>query len=85
MKLIHRLKKGWTALKFVRVGLGGLILYSSIESGQLSGILLGGLFTIFSLFTNGVCYAGGNCYKPSVKKNNPSAHEKTEYEELGAE
>ena len=85
MKLIHRLKSGWTALKFVRVGLGGLILYSSIESGQLPGILLGGLFTIISLFTDGVCFAGGGCYKPSVKKNNPSVQEKIEYEELGSE
>ena len=85
MKLIHRLKSGWTALKFVRVGLGGLILYSSIESGQLAGILLGGLYTIISLFTEGVCFAGGSCYTPSIKKNNSPTYEKIEYEELDAE
>ena len=83
MKLIDRLKSGWTALKFVRVGLGSLILYSSIESGQVSGMVVGGLFTIFSLFTDGVCCAGGSCYSP-VKKNNVSTPSTIEYEELGA-
>ena len=82
MNLIDRLKSGWTALKFVKVGLGSLILYSSIESGQVSGMVVGGLFTIFSLFTDGVCCAGGGCYSP-VKKNNASTPSTIEYEELG--
>jgi len=81
--IIARLKSGWTALKFIRVGLGGLILYSSIESGQVSGMIVGGLFTIFSLFTDGVCCAGGGCYTP-IKKNDSSTLENTDYEELGA-
>lgn len=83
MNLVYRLKSGWTALKFVRVGLGGLILYSSIESGQLSGIILGGLFTVISLFTDGVCCAGGSCYT-TVKENDSSTTETIEYEELGS-
>lgn len=83
MNLVYRLKSGWTALKFVRVGLGGLILYSSIESGQLSGIILGGLFTVISLFTDGVCCAGGGCYA-TVKENDSSTIETIEYEELGS-
>jgi hypothetical protein len=82
MNLAYRLKSGWTALKFVRVGLGSLILYSSIESDQVSGIILGGLFTIISLFTDGVCCAGGSCYT-TAKKNNSSTPENIEYEELG--
>jgi hypothetical protein len=82
MNLIYRLRNGWTALKFVRVGLGGLILYSSVESGQMSGMILGGLFTIISLFTDGVCCAGGSCYTP-VKKNNSLTDESIDYEELG--
>jgi hypothetical protein len=82
MNLVYRLKSGWTALKFVRVGLGGLILYSSIESGQVSGIVLGGLFTVISLLTDGVCCAGGSCYTP-VKKNNSLKDENIDYEELG--
>ena len=81
MNLIYRLRSGWTALKFVRVGFGGLILYSSIESGQLSGIIIGGLFTIISLFTDGVCCAAGSCYT-AVKKNNSSTASTIEYEEL---
>lgn len=82
MNLIYRLKSGWTALKFVRVGLGSLILYSSIDTGQVSGIVLGGLFTIFSLFTDGVCCAGNSCYTP-IKKNNSSKPSTIDYEELG--
>lgn len=83
MNLKYRLKSGWTALKFVRVGLGGLILYSAIGSGQLSGIILGGLFTVFALFTDGVCCAGGACYTP-VNKNDTSTLSNTDYEELGS-
>lgn len=82
MKLIHRVKTGWTALKFLRVGLGSLILYSSIESGQVAGMILGGLFILIFLFTDGVCCVGGSCYTPN-KKNNSSLNETTEYEELG--
>ena len=83
MNLIYRLKSGWTALKFVRVGLGSLILYSSIESGQVAGIIIGGLFTIISLFTDGVCCAAGSC-TTAVKKNNSSSPSTIEYEELGS-
>ncbi len=83
MNLIYRLKNGWTALKFVRVGLGSLILYSSIESGQISGIIIGGLFTIISLFTDGVCCAADSC-NTAVKKNNSSSPSTIEYEELGS-
>lgn len=82
MNLIHRLRSGWTTLKFVRVGLSGLILYSSIESGQVAGIVAGGLFTAISLFTDGVCCAGGSCYS-SVQKNNYSTPSTIDYEELG--
>ena len=82
MTLINRLKSGWTALKFVRVGLGSLILYSSIESGQVAGIILGGLFTGISLLTDGVCCAGGSCYT-APQKNNSSPTSTIEYEELG--
>jgi hypothetical protein len=83
MTLIDRLKSGWTALKFIRVALGILILSSSIGSGEVSGIILGTVFTVFSLFTDGVCCAGGSCYTP-VKKNNSATPENIEYEELGS-
>ncbi len=83
MNLIYRLKNGWTALKFVRVGLGSLILYSSIESGQVSGIIIGGLFTIISLFTDGVCCTAGSC-NTAVKNNNSSSPSTIDYEELGS-
>jgi hypothetical protein len=83
MNLINRIKSGWTALKFIRVGLGSLILYSSVESGHIGGIILGGLFTLFALLTDGVCCAGGSCYTPG-KKNISSTNENIEYEELGS-
>jgi hypothetical protein len=82
MNFIHRLRSGWTALKFFRVGLGSLILYSAIESGQVAGIVLGSLFTAFALFTDGVSCAGGAYYTPD-KKNNSSTSSTIEYEELG--
>lgn len=83
MNLIHRFKSGWTALKFIRVGLGSLILYSSIESGEVSGIIPGGLFLVFSLFTDGVCCGAACSYRP-VNKNNASTIENTDYEEVAA-
>ncbi len=83
MNLIERLKSGWTVLKFIRVTLSILILSSSVSSGEVSGIILGTIFTLFSLFTDGVCCAGGSCYTP-VKKNNSATPENIEYEELGS-
>ncbi len=81
MNLIYRLKTGWTTLKFIRVGLGSLILYSSIESNQFVGIIVGSLFTVISLLSDGVCSVGGSCYSVS-NKNNSSSFETIEYEEL---
>lgn len=80
--LINRLKSGWTLLKFIRVGLGILILYSSARDGHIPGMIAGGLLTMISLFTDGVCFAAGGCAAPVHKKNNVNI-ENTEYEELG--
>jgi len=82
MVFTERLKSGWTLLKFIRVGLGVLILYSSIKTGHIAGRILGGMFTVFSLVTEGVCCAGGSCYTSS-KKQDRSTIENTAYEELG--
>ena len=82
MNLIGRLKSGWTPLKFIRVGLGGLILYSSVESGNVPGMIVGGLFTLLFLFTDGVCCASGSCYTPAGKKDSSTAST-IDYEELG--
>ncbi len=79
--MFERLKSGWTTLKFIRVGLAGLILYSSIESVQVIGIILGTVFMLFSLFTDGVCGIGNNCYQP-VKKDIIQNIEDIQYEEL---
>lgn len=83
MILIERLKSGWTILKFIRVALGILILYSSVSTGDVAGIILGSAFSLFSLLTDGVCCAGGSCYTP-INKNNSTKSETIEYEELGS-
>ena len=84
MQLIARISSGWTALKFIRVILGVLILSSSISEGHAGGIVLGTLFTLIALFTDGVCCAGGNCYTPVNRNNNQNKTDEIEYEELGA-
>lgn len=83
MNFINKLICGWTILKFLRVGIGSLILYSSLRSGHIAGIVIGGLFTLFALFTDGVCCTGGSCYT-SGNKHISSVNENIEYEELGA-
>jgi len=83
MRLLKRLISGWTLLKFIRVGLGSLILYSSIQSRYIAGMIFGGLFTIISLFTHGICCArAGSCYNP--RNENVPTDKKIEYEELGS-
>lgn len=82
MNLLYKLKSGWTTLKLVRVGLSSLILYTTIEEGRIAGIVLGGLFLVFSLFTAGVCCAGGSCYTP-VKKTGTAIPSTIDYEEQG--
>lgn len=89
MNLIHRVRSGWTLLKFVRVGLGAWILTASLASGQVSGILLGSIFTLVSLFTDGVCCAGacgtgyGAACDAGTNQKPVSKKEEYEYEELG--
>jgi len=81
MSSLKRLIRGWTVLKFIRVGLGSLILYSSIQSGHIAGMIFGGLFTIISLFTRGVCCTrAGSCYNP--RDENIPTGKRIEYEEL---
>lgn len=81
MVLLERLRSGWTGLKVLRVILGGLILYSSLTEGHVAGIVLGGLFILISLFTNGVCCGTAGCSLP-VKNDRSHSPEKTTYEEL---
>lgn len=79
--ILHRLKNGWNTLKLVRVLLGVLVLYSSIAEHNTAGIMLGSLFTVFSLLTDGVCCTAGACSNPIQSKNNATP-ENIEYEEL---
>lgn len=83
MNLINRIKTGWTFLKFIRVGLGSLILYSSVQEGQAAGMILGAVFTLFALFSDGSCCMAGNCYI-SQKNDSLQTDKEPEYEELAS-
>jgi len=82
MYLLEKLKSGWTTLKFIRVGLGILILSSSVVEGHLPGIILGVVFTGISLITEGVCCFGGSCATINYSQKTAEQTE-IEYEELG--
>lgn len=83
MYALEKLKSGWTLLKFIRVTLGVLILYSSIKEGHLLGMIAGGLFTVISLFTDGVCFGAAGCGTPAPPKTDAKTLENIDYEELG--
>lgn len=72
-------------LKWIRVVLGVLILSSAIAEHQVSGIFLGLFFTLFALFTDGVCCSGGTCYAPPAgnRETELKTIENIDYEELG--
>lgn len=81
MNLLYKLKSGWTTLKFIRVGLSVLILFSSIAEGHIPGIILGAFLTGISLITEGVCCFGGAC-SVTAHNQNSTQETKIEYEEL---
>lgn len=83
MTILDRIRSGWTLLKWIRVSLGGLILYSSLAEGQTGGIFFGAFFLLFGLLTDGVCCAGNACYPVSRPTNGKTDIENTDYEELG--
>lgn len=84
--MLKYITSGWTLLKFVRVGLGLLILFSGIEAGSMGNIFLGSLFTLLAVVSPGTCCAGGNCYSEpagDLKKANKDT-DLIEYEELAS-
>lgn len=81
--MIKQLTTGWTLLKFVRVGLGLLILYSGIEAGSAGNIFFGSLFTLLGVFAPGTCCAGGTCeISPKPMSSRRIETESVKYEEL---
>ncbi|MCX6317921.1 MAG: hypothetical protein NTW29_11560 [Bacteroidetes bacterium] len=86
MKLIYQISHGWSTLKFLQVGIGGLILYTSAGEGQIPGILLGSLFTFAALVGNGQCCMGNACHTGAADTNTKViTTTETEYEELDAD
>lgn len=84
--MLKHLRSGWTLLKFVRVGLGLLILYGGIEAGSAGNIFLGSVFTLLALVAPGTCCAGGTCQIEPVQKTGASRkdQEMIEYEDLAS-
>lgn len=84
--MLKYLRSGWTLLKFVRVGLGLLILYGGIEAGSAGNIFLGSVFTLLALVAPGTCCASGACYTEPARKEglNRSDKDLIEYEELAS-
>ena len=82
MQIINSIRSGWTLLKFIRLALGLLVLVSSVLENHVPGMILGGLFTLIALLTDGVCCAGTACHGTGrqLKTTHP---ENTDYEELG--
>lgn len=81
MHLLQRLKSGWTTLKYMRVGLGVLILYSSVTTVHIPGMIVGVLFAGVSLFTDGVCCFTSSCSATTYSKKSADLTN-IEYEEL---
>jgi hypothetical protein len=55
----YSLTHNWNAARFFRLLIGGMIIYQGIFTNQNAVILMGGFFTVFSLFTSGCC--GSSC------------------------
>jgi len=71
----------WTLFRFIRLGLGVLILIQGVTMGDKVSLLLGSLFTLMPLFNMGCCGVGG-CdvnYKKQTSENNI---EEIRYEEV---
>lgn len=83
MNILSRIRSGWTALKFLQVGLGSLILYTSIENRELPGIVFGALFTLIAISGNGMCCMAGSCATGISNKQEEQDISNTSYEELG--
>lgn len=84
--MLKYITSGWTLLKFVRVGLGLLILFSGIEAGSAGNIFLGSFFTLLAVVSPGTCCVGGSCYSAPAAdpKNAKQDTELIEYEELAS-
>ncbi len=56
---VRRIKTGWSFPKIIRVGLGLFVLGASLAENDLTGIVIGLLFTFFAISSNACC--AGSC------------------------
>ena len=71
---------GWNFIKIIRVVAGVFILISGIGGNNVTFILLGSVFLLFSLITAGTCCT---MHIPAPGQKTSAGITDTEYEELG--
>lgn len=76
---VEELKRGWTAVRVIRLVLGLLVLGSGIGDRNTPFILLGTFFVLLALVAPGTCC---NWVPPSAPSGKTDINE-TDYEEVG--
>ncbi len=71
----------WTAMRFLRLVMGIIIIVQGIAAKDVLFSIAGLLFTTMALFNAGCC-AAGTCYTAKNKNDNNSAVKNIEYEEV---
>jgi len=74
--------KSWNWVKVIRVLIGLSILGQGISYGQISSIIAGIVFTIFSLFTSGFCSTSKCHTSINSKTDTPELDQLVEFEEI---
>ena len=80
MAMWHSLTHNWNIARIMLLVLGGMIFYQGYLTNQNGVMLMGGFFTLFSLFTSGCC--GTVCNTKSGKVNIKDLNEQITYEEI---
>ncbi len=74
--------KSWNWVKVIRVLIGLSILGQGISYGQISSIIAGIVFTIFSLFTSVYCSTSKWHTSINSKTDTPELDQLVEFEEI---
>lgn len=82
MAMWHSLTHNWNVARIMRLVLGGMILYQGFLTNQTGVMLMGGFFTLFSLFTSGCCGTVCNSNQVNNENKNTNKNELITYEEV---
>ena len=66
----------------MRMVFGAMIFYQGIYTSQNGVMIMGGFFTLFSLFTSGCCGTVCNANLKNKENNNSINNEQITYEEV---